>query len=65
MYSSISINCEHCLDMLKETIKSYVVCVIFYRILNYVYLLSISRYIACLGYKQGLSSVLTMNGVTR
>ncbi len=37
--------------MLKETIKSYVVCVVFYRILNYVYLLSISRYIACLGYK--------------
>ncbi len=37
-------------------------CVLFYRIFKYAYLL---RHVACLGYKKGLSSVMTMNGVTR
>ncbi len=45
--ATISINCEHCLEMLKNKSKSYVVRVVFYRILKYAYLL---RYVACLGY---------------
>ncbi len=40
----ISINCEHCLEMLKNKVKSYVV-----RILKYAYLL---RYVACLAIKK-------------
>ncbi len=35
--------------MLKKKTKSYVVCVVFYRILKYAYLL---RYVAYLGYKK-------------
>ncbi len=35
--------------MLKKKIKTYVVRVVFYRILKYSYLL---RYVACLGYKK-------------
>ncbi len=45
--TTMSINCEHCLEMLKNKIKSYVVCVVLYRILKYVFLL---RHLACSGY---------------
>ncbi len=43
----MSINCEHCLEMLKKKMKSHVVCVVLYRILKYVFLL---RHLACSGY---------------
>ncbi len=46
----------------KRKLSHMLFVLFFYRILKYAYLL---RYIACLGYKKGLSSVLIMNGVKR